>query len=110
MTVDRTEGLSVAAGDETIIRTDDVCVRVVGMAPGGAGPWHFHTEVVDNMFCLTGIIAVCLRDPDEEIHLNPGHRLEVLPGRAHRVVNSGAGPATYLLVQGVGKYDFNVVD
>ena len=100
----------MTAGEETIIRTGDVSVRILGMASGGAGPWHFHTEVVDNMFCLSGIISVRLRAPDEEIHLFPGQRLEVLPGRVHRVVNAGHGPASYLLVQGVGRYDFNVVD
>lgn len=110
MMADRMRNPDVTAGEETIIRTGDVSVRILGMAPGGAGHWHFHTEVLDNMFCLTGVISVRLREPDEEIHLHPGQRLEVHPGRVHRVVNTGNGPATYLLVQGVGRYDFNVVD
>ncbi len=97
-------------GDETIIRTADVSVRILTLEPGEMGPWHFHTEVVDNMFCLSGTIAVHLRDPGEECVLAAGHRLEVQPGRTHRVANTGVEMASYLLVQGVGKYDFNVVD
>lgn len=96
--------------DETIISTGDVSVRILAMAPGKVAPWHFHTEVVDYMFCLTGTIMVHLRDPQEMIELLPGERVEVRPGRVHRVSNTGGVWATYLLIQGVGTYDFNVVD
>jgi len=98
------------AEDETIIRTADVSVRILTLDPGEVGPWHYHSEVVDNMFCLSGAVVVRLRGPDEEYVLAPGHRLEVVPGRTHRVANLGDPAASYLLVQGVGKYDFNVVD
>lgn len=98
------------AKDETIISTDDVSVRILAIAPGTLAPWHFHTEVADNMFCLTGTITVYLRDPQEVIDLAPGERVEVRPGRVHRVGNTGGEWGTYLLIQGVGRYDFNIVD
>lgn len=98
------------SSDETIIKTDNVRVRILRLAPREEAPWHFHVEVVDNMFCLSGTIAVHMRDPGQVIGLQPGRRVEVRPGRVHRVVNAGDERATYLLVQGVGKYDFNIVD
>lgn len=100
----------MSARDETIIRTSNVSVRILTLAPGEVAPWHFHTEVVDNMFCLSGKVVVDLRDPVGQSVLQPGQRLEVGPGRVHRVANPADVSATYLLVQGVGKYDFNVVD
>ena len=39
-----------------------------------------------------------------------GQRCEVMKGGVHRVANAGAHIARYLLVQGIGNYDFNVVN
>jgi len=92
---------------ETLIETDDVRVRVLELPPGQRTPWHYHNEVTDHMVGLRGDLLVRLRDPDEEIALAPGNRCEIASGRVHQVVNrSTAEPAQYLLVQGVGRYDF----
>ena len=60
------------------------------------------------MFCLSGRMAVRMKDPDEEKLLLPGERCTVTQGRVHQVVNIEPTITTYLLVQGVGRYDFNV--
>ncbi len=95
--------------EEVILKTENVTVRVLSLAPGESTPWHFHNEVTDNMFCLSGDILVLLRNPDEEVRLQIGQRCEVYPLRMHQVANMGAKEAKYLLVQGVGQYDFNIV-
>jgi mannose-6-phosphate isomerase-like protein (cupin superfamily) len=89
-----------------IIKTDTVSVRIMELAAGAATEWHVHTAVADFFVCLSGIIAVETRAPEETITLTPGQRAEVPVGRVHRVANRAPGPAEYLLVQGVGAYDF----
>ena len=95
--------------EEVIIKTENVTVRVLSLPAGETTPWHFHTEVTDNMFCLSGELSVSLRNPDGEVRLQPGQRCEAHPPRVHKVANMGFEEAAYLLVQGVGQYDFNVV-
>ena len=95
--------------EEVIIKTESVTVRVLSLSVGESTPWHFHKEVTDNMFCLSGAIGVLLRNPHGEISLQPGQRCEAHALRVHRVTNMGSKEAKYLLVQGVGHYDFNTV-
>jgi len=95
-------------GEEVIIKTENVRVRIVELGPNEVASWHAHNEVTDNMFCLSGRMWVRMRDPDEETFLLPGERCTVAQGRTHQVVNAQGTRTTYLLVQGVGRYDFNV--
>jgi mannose-6-phosphate isomerase-like protein (cupin superfamily) len=96
--------------DEGLVETDSVRVRILVLEVGQATSWHFHTEVTDRMFCLEGVIAVECRGPQEAVELTVGGRCDVAVKRVHRVVNRAAGRSKYLLVQGVGRYDFKVVD
>jgi len=96
--------------DEVILDSENVRVRILVLEGGQATAWHFHTAVIDRMLCLEGKVAVEYRDPSECVELCPGERCEVAVERVHRVVNLTTDTAKYLLVQGVGRYDFNVVD
>ncbi len=96
--------------DEVILETENVRVRILALEKGQATPWHFHTEVTDRMLCLEGRVAVEYTGPQETAELGPGDRCEVTLERVHRVVNLTTETAKYLLVQGVGRYDFNVVE
>ncbi len=96
--------------EEVIIKTHNVRVRVLSLQPNKEAPWHFHEEIVDNIFCLSGTISIYLKSPDDQIILEPGQRCEVQARRVHRVANLGKQMAKYLLVQGVGEYDFNLVN
>lgn len=96
--------------DEVILETETVRVRILVLDGGEATPWHFHTEVTDRMFCLEGRIAVEYQNSQERVELRPGGRCEVAVEQVHKVVNLTEHTAKYLLVQGVGRYDFNVVD
>ena len=49
---------------------------------------------------------VFLREPKEEVRLGPGETYTVPPRRPHLVVNGGDTSATFLVLQGIGEYDF----
>lgn len=94
---------------EWLAKTDRVQVRVNTLKPDQGTPWHFHTVVTDNVFCLEDGLEVGLRDPVETVRLTPGQRQDIPPGRVHRVVNTTSRPLRYLLIQATGAYDFNEV-
>jgi quercetin dioxygenase-like cupin family protein len=95
---------------EWIAKTADVGVRVNTLGPGAATPWHFHSVVADDVFCLETPVEVGFRAPNETVRLAPGQRVHIAPGRVHRVANPAGSPARYLLVQATGRYDFNAVE
>ena len=69
-------------------------------------PWHYHTRIQDTFYVLEGRLRLFLRDPKEEILLAPGETYAVRPGRAHLVTNGGEGSAVFLVLQGLGEYDY----
>ncbi|RMF44339.1 MAG: cupin domain-containing protein [Deltaproteobacteria bacterium] len=93
--------------EEIILQTENVKVRVIELHPGEVGPWHFHSEITDTMFGVAGEVVVSMKNPVETVRLRPGDRCTVPPERRHSVGNGLANePSKYLLVQGVGTYDF----
>ena len=76
------------------------------ISPTQQVPWHHHTNVQDTFYVLEGEIRLFLRDPKEEVRLAPGQTYTVRPGRAHLVTNGGQVSATFLILQGIGEYDF----
>jgi quercetin dioxygenase-like cupin family protein len=89
-----------------IIKTQDVLVRIMELEKNAATEWHFHSEVTDFLVCLTGEIRVQTKTPDESTSLHPGEQAQVSPLKVHRVINIFDDKSEYLLVQGVGAYDF----
>ncbi len=69
-------------------------------------PWHYHHNVQDTFYVLQGKIRIFLRDPKEEVRLGPGETYTVKPQRPHLVINGGDSSATFLVLQGIGEYDF----
>jgi len=69
-------------------------------------PWHAHTNVQDTFYVLEGRLRIFLRDPKEEVQLGPGETLSVRPRRPHLVTNAGTASATFLVLQGIGEYDY----
>ncbi len=93
--------------EQIILQTENVKVRIMELWPGEETPLHHHTEITDNMFGLTGEILVMMKNPDERVVLTPGVHCTVATGRRHQVANHRKSEnSTYLLVQGVGTYDF----
>ena len=56
--------------------------------------------------CIEGSLRIFVRDPKEEIRLGPGESYAVRPGRPHLVTNGGETSATFLVLQGIGEYDY----
>jgi mannose-6-phosphate isomerase-like protein (cupin superfamily) len=69
-------------------------------------PWHCHSNVRDTFYVLAGRIRIYLRDPKEEVQLAPGETYAVGPKRPHLVTNGGESSAVFLVLQGIGEYDF----
>jgi len=69
-------------------------------------PWHYHNNVQDTFYVLSGSVRLFLRDPKEEVRLGPGDTYSVKARRPHLVVNGGDASATFLVLQGIGGYDF----
>ena len=74
--------------------------------PAQKVPWHYHSNVQDTFYVLEGQIRLFLRDPKEEVRLAPGETYSVRPQRPHLVINGGETAATFLVLQGIGEYDF----
>ncbi|MDH3392088.1 MAG: cupin domain-containing protein [Desulfobulbaceae bacterium] len=96
---------------EIILQTEDVNVRVIELRSGEICPLHHHTEVTDDLFGVSGEIIVIAKNPDEKTVLTPGVHCKIAPGRVHQVINNLKNEESkYLLIQGIGKYDFITKD
>ncbi len=80
------------------------------ISPAQQVPWHAHSQIQDTFYVLEGEIRLFLRDPREEVRLRPGETYSVPPGRPHLVTNAGEVSATFLVLQGIGTYDFIPLD
>lgn len=69
-------------------------------------PWHSHTVVSDTFYVLQGQMRLFLQDPKEAVQLSPGDSYCVNPGRPHLVTNSGTDSLSFLVLQGIGEYDY----
>ena len=76
------------------------------ISPTQQVPWHYHTNIQDTFYVLAGEIRLFLRDPREDVHLRPGETYAVRAGRPHLVTNPGSTSATFLVLQGIGEYDY----
>ena len=76
------------------------------ISPTQKVPWHYHTNVQDTFYVIEGHIRLFLREPKEEVRLGPGDTYSVAPRRPHLVINGGDSSATFLVLQGLGQYDY----
>jgi len=76
------------------------------VGPSQQVPWHCHSNVQDTFYVLEGTIRLFLRDPKEEIRLTPGQTYTVRARRPHLVRNGGDASTVFLVLQGLGEYDF----
>ncbi len=92
-----------------VAQTPELRVSRLTLAEGQLIPWHYHSNVEDRMFCLEGELEVETRAPRATHRLSPGDDCTVPPKTAHMVSNVGQGRARFVLVQGVGAFDFQPV-
>jgi quercetin dioxygenase-like cupin family protein len=81
-------------------------INELQISPTQKVPWHYHTNVQDTFYVIEGSIRIFLQNPKEEVTLKPGATYSVPPRRPHLVANGGDASATFLVLQGIGEYDF----
>jgi quercetin dioxygenase-like cupin family protein len=93
-------------GREIIAKVKNLRVSILTVGSGQSVPWHHHSEVTDTIFCIEGPMQVETRSPDEKRILAPGDVTAIAPGQAHRVSGIDSNCCKFLIIQGVGDYDY----
>ena len=106
----RREGEYPAAGRLTLAEAPGLRVRQLSLAVGQCVPWHFHSEITDTFFCMQGPMCVRTRSPDAEFVLQAGDTLAIPPGRHHYAAGVDKQACSFMIVQGVGTYDYVPVE
>ena len=81
-------------------------INELQISPSQKVPWHYHSYIQDTFYVLEGQLRIFLRDPKEEVRLGPGDTYAVKPRRPHLVTNAADTSTTFLVLQGIGEYDF----
>ena len=94
-----------------VMEGKDMLVKEFTLAPREVVPWHHHTQISDVFYCVQGDLEIELKDAfsgesQPPIRLRVGDSARVDPGMAHQPTNVGAGVCRFLLIQGVGEYDY----
>lgn len=91
---------------KALFSTDDVQVHHMVLAPGEEVPWHFHNHVRDTFYVLCGPVMIFTRDPEATTTIDTGDVFQTCDRQPHRVLNACDHEVSVLLVQGVGRFDF----
>jgi len=95
---------------EPVVVGSDVQARIFTLAPRDVIPWHYHGESTDHYFVLRGTLTIETRSPETRHDLAVGERFKILPGTAHRISNEGSVDCQFLLLQGIGAFDWRRAD
>ena len=93
-------------GREVVAKVKNLRASILTVGPGQCVPWHHHSEVTDTVFCIEGPMQVETRTPDETRILAPGDMTAIAQGQPHRVSGVGGDRCKFLIIQGVGDYDY----
>lgn len=91
---------------ERVFSTDEVQVSHLVLAPGEEVPWHFHSDVRDTFYALRGPVTIYTREPEATAVIETGEVLQTRDRQPHRVFNASDHEISFVLIQGVGKFDF----
>lgn len=81
-------------------------INELTISPTQKVPWHYHNNVSDTFYVVEGAIRIFMQQPKEAVRLAVGQTYTVPARRPHLVTNGGQGSATFLVLQGMGEYDF----
>ena len=93
----------------TVAEVPGLRVRRLRLGAGGCVPWHHHTQVTDTFFCMEGPMQVTTRSPEGSRGkhvLVAGGTCSVPPLTDHLVTGVDDGPCAFLVIQGIGVYDY----
>ena len=91
---------------ETLAEVPGLRVRLLTLLEGQNVPWHYHNHITDTFFCRRGPMHILTRSPDASHTLVDGDMLAVNPGTRHYVEASTAAGCDFMIIQGVGEYDY----
>jgi len=97
------------SGREQVAEISGVRVQVLTLESGEIIPWHYHSTVFDIFVCLKGTTIVETRAPRTRQELTPGEHCIVLPMTAHQAFCPKDTDCQFVIVQGVGEHDFNLL-
>jgi len=106
----KSEGVYATKKRETIAEAPNLRVRLLVLGEGQCVPWHYHNNITDTFFCMEGPMQVATRNPHKVHVLAPGGTCAVEPGTPHLVTGVDDGPCQFIVVQGVGVYDYVPAD
>ncbi len=81
-------------------------INELRISPTQMVPWHYHSNIQDTFYVLEGALRIFMREPKEEVRLGPGETYSVPPHRPHLVTNGSESSTTFLVLQGIGDYDY----
>lgn len=81
-------------------------VAELQLSPTQKVPWHYHNNISDTFYVVEGTMRLFLQEPKQDVILKPGESFVAGPGRPHLVTNGGEVSLTFLIMQGVGEYDY----
>jgi mannose-6-phosphate isomerase-like protein (cupin superfamily) len=84
----------------------DFHISELQLSPTQTVPWHYHTNISDTFYVLEGRMRLFLQKPKQEVQLGPGESYVAAAGRPHLVTNAGTTSLTFLVLQGMGEYDY----
>ena len=89
----------------TIINENGVRVIEVLLAPESRGEWHYHSHISESCYCLKGQLSIDI-EGSKAVILRPGEKCKVAAGIRHSVYNETPISCVFLVIQGIGEYDF----
>lgn len=90
---------------DVVMEGADMRAVVLTLAAGECVPWHYHSNISDKFFCLSGPMIVETRAPRTINELQGGDSCIVEAKTTHYVHGKGDGSCRFLVLQGVGVYD-----
>jgi quercetin dioxygenase-like cupin family protein len=90
---------------EIICQSADIRAMEITLAPRFDTPEHHHSEVEEICYCLSGELTV-VSSGESPLTLLPGQRKRLASGLPHQLRNRTESPCRFLLIHGVGKFDF----
>ncbi len=95
---------------EKIADGTDVRVRLCTLAPEDVIPWHYHSQCTDHYFVLQGTLTVETGLPKKLSTIGIGADHQLAAGTPHQISNRSRSDCRFLLVQGVGTFDWLKVE
>lgn len=106
----RDANVYVVAGRDTVAEAPGLRVRRLTLNAGQCVPWHYHSEITDTFFCMRGPMCIETRNPTAIHRLMPGDSVAISAKTPHYVHGEDNSPCQFMIVQGVGVYDYVPVD